>query len=156
METLERTQMVQQQRIHSVLAGKPDRLHTVSPDVTVFEAVALMAEMDIGAVPVLDNVELVGMVSERDYARKVILAGKSSRSTPVREIMAACESVSPETTVGECLEIMTHRRTRHLTVTRDNRLVGIVSIGDLVNAIIAAQDHAIAQLSGYIAGDYPK
>jgi CBS domain-containing protein len=115
-----------------------------------------MAAKSIGALLVISEGSLLGIVSERDYARKVILQGRSSKETRVKEIMTSdLVTVTPENTVDDCMRVMTHHRIRHLPVLDVGRLVGIVSIGDMVNAIIADQAHTIAQLHTYIAGKYP-
>ena len=128
----------------------------MAPDSTVYDAIALMAEKSVGAVLVISEGRLVGIVSERDYARKVILQGRSSKDTRVKEIMTMyLVAVTPENTVDECMRIMTHHRIRHLPVLDREDLVGIVSIGDLVNAVIADQAHTIDQLHTYIGSKYP-
>ena len=128
----------------------------VLPDATVHDAIAEMALREVGALPVIDDGRLVGIISERDYARKVILQGRSSKETPVGQIMTPAPiTVTPEQTVEECMQIMTQNRVRHLPVVDQGRLAGIVSIGDLVNAIISAQRYTIDQLYGYITAKYP-
>lgn len=142
--------------IASLLSNKDRRIWSVSPDATVYDAIELMAEKAIGALLVISEGRLVGIISERDYARKVILHGRSSKDTPVREIMtSSLITVTPEHTVDECMRIVTQHRIRHLPVLDEDRLVGVISIGDLVNAIIAAQAHTIDQLHTYITGRYP-
>ena len=143
--------------IGSILETKKGReIWSIAPDTTVFDAVALMADKSIGSVLVISGGTLVGIVTERDYARKVILQGRSSKETRAEEIMTAdLVTVTPETTVEDCMRLMTHRRIRHLPVLDQGQLVGIVSIGDLVNAIIADQAHTIQQLHTYIGGHYP-
>lgn len=143
--------------IGSILETKKGReIWSIAPDTTVFDAVALMADKSIGSVLVISGGTLVGIVTERDYARKVILQGRSSKETRAEEIMTAdLVTVTPETTVEDCMRLMTHRRIRHLPVLERGRLVGMVSIGDLVNAIIADQAHTIQQLHTYIGGHYP-
>jgi CBS domain-containing protein len=143
--------------IGSILEMKKGReIWSVAPDATVFDAIALMADKGIGSVLVISGGTLVGIVTERDYARKVILQGRSSKETRAEEIMTAdLVTVTPESTVDECMRLMTHRRIRHLPVLDDGRLTGMVSIGDLVNAIIADQAHTIKQLHTYIGGHYP-
>lgn len=120
----------------------------------MFDAIKLMAEKNIGALPVLtSDGKLVGILTERDYTRKVALQGKSSKETPVREIIARdILTVTPEYTVEDCMRLMTERRVRHLPVVEGMRVVGIISIGDLVNWIIFTQDAAIEQMERYIAG----
>ena len=142
--------------IGSILGKKRREIWFVTPQASVYEAIALMAEKSIGAVLVIADQRLVGIVSERDYARKVILKGRSSKETMVQEIMTRdLIIVSPENTVDECMRIMTERRIRHLPILDSGKLVGIVSIGDLVNAVIADQAQTIDQLHTYIGSKYP-
>ena len=141
--------------INEVLASKEGQLWTIPPETTVFEAIQLMAERNIGAVLVMDGPVLIGLMTERDYTRKVALKGKSSKETRVREIVGASPlTVTPHHTVEHCMRLMTENRVRHLPVLRDGNIIGIVSIGDLVNWIIRAQNAAITQLEGYISGHY--
>ncbi|MCX7712865.1 MAG: CBS domain-containing protein [Chthoniobacterales bacterium] len=138
-----------------ILDRKGHKIYSVSPNQTVFEAIQLMAEKNIGALAVLEGQRLVGMISERDYTRKVILRGRVSKETPVSEIMTPKPlTVAPKTTVKECLEIMTANHIRHLPVLEDDLLIGIVSIGDLVNFIIQVQSNEIEDLKRYLAGGY--
>jgi CBS domain-containing protein len=119
----------------------------------VFEALRLMADKEIGSLLVLEQGTLVGIITERDYARKVILRGKSSLETPVREIMTTkVVFVRPETTIEECMAVMTDKRVRHLPVLEGDRILGLISIGDLVKATIAHKDFVIRQLENYITG----
>ncbi|HWF17769.1 MAG TPA: CBS domain-containing protein [Verrucomicrobiae bacterium] len=139
-----------------LLNEKSPTLWSVSPGATVFDAIRLMSEKNIGALLVMEGERLVGMMSERDYTRKVILKGKSSKTTAVREIISTpVISVDPCTTVEECMRLMTEHRIRHLPVLNRGMLVGIVSIGDLVNWTISAQHVAISQMEDYISGKYP-
>ena len=142
--------------IGSILGKKQREIWSVAPQSSVYDAIALMAEKAIGAVLVILDQKLVGIVSERDYARKVILQGRSSKETRVEEIMTGTLIVvGPESTVDDCMKIMTRHRIRHLPVLEGGRLVGVVSIGDLVNALIADQAYTIDQLHTYIGSKYP-
>jgi CBS domain-containing protein len=139
--------------VSQLLDAKGHDVWKIRSNATVFEALQLMAEKDIGALPVIDEDDLVGIFSERDYARKVILAGKSSRETQVREIMTpSVTCVRSDSTIQECMTSMTERHIRHLPVRRGNTVVGVISIGDVVKAIIAEQGFIIEQLEGYITG----
>ncbi len=142
--------------IRSILETKGSQVWSLTPDATVYDAIALMAEKGIGALPVVSEGRLAGILSERDYARKVILKGKSSNETLVREIMTReVITVTPNHTVDECMRMMTNHRIRHLPVFEADDLVGMVSIGDLVKAVISSQGATINNLSNYIAGKYP-
>ena len=137
--------------VSQLLQAKGREVHSVAPDARVFDALRLMAERNVGALVVLEGARLAGIFSERDYARKVILLGKSSHDVPVREIMTAkVITVHPGQTVEECMALMTERRIRHLPVTEGERLIGMLSIGDLVKAVIAEQEQTIKQLESYI------
>jgi CBS domain-containing protein len=139
--------------VRDLLRVKGGATWSIAPAATVYEALALMAEKDVGALLVLEAGNLVGIVSERDYARKVALRGKTSRETPVREIMTArVVWVRPEQTIEECMALMTNKRIRHLPVLEGERLIGVISIGDVVKAIISEQEFIIAQLENYITG----
>jgi CBS domain-containing protein len=143
-------------QIRSLLRLKGSNVWSVPPRVSVYDAIATMSEKQVGALPVMEDGRLVGIISERDYARRVILKGRSSKDTQVAEIMTSpVMYVTPRETVEGCMRIMTANRVRHLPVLEDQRVVGIVSIGDLVNWIISAQADAINQLNNYIAGKYP-
>ncbi|HKQ37461.1 MAG TPA: CBS domain-containing protein [Verrucomicrobiae bacterium] len=142
--------------ISSILQDKGAQVWTISADATVFEAIQVMAAKNVGALLVMSGERLLGVVTERDYTRKVALHGKSSKETRVREIISADYIwASPFHTVEDCMRLMTHHRVRHLPVLEGNRVTGIVSIGDLVNWTISAQHEAINQLENYIAGQYP-
>jgi len=139
--------------VGQILNDKGYDVWSISPNATVYEALQLMAEKNVGALVVLDRRKAVGLISERDYARKVILKGKTSLNTPVREIMTSkMVSVCPKQSAEECMALMTDQRTRHLPVLEDGRLVGIVSIGDVVKKIIHNQEFTIQQLDNYITG----
>lgn len=142
--------------VRSLMHKKRGELWSVSPDISVFEAVALMAEKEIGALPVMRGTQLVGLVSERDYARKIILMGRASKETKVSEIMMSQPpTVSPSDSVTHCMHVMTELRIRHLPVVEDGRMIGILSIGDLVNWTIQRHEETIQQLHEYITGSYP-
>lgn len=137
--------------VRQILDHKGYKVHSVAPDSSVFDALQTMANHEIGALAVLEGGKLVGIVSERDYARKVILKGRASRDTPVSEIMTGrVHCISPDQGVEACMSIMTEQRLRHLLVLDNERLVGIVSIGDVVKAVIEDQQFTIEQLQTYI------
>ena len=141
--------------IREILQHKGNTVCIIGPEATVFEAIKLMAEKNVGALLVTRGDKLVGIISERDYTRKVALRGKSSKETAVREILSGrVLVVSPAHTVEECMRLMTEHRVRHLPVLEGDRIAGVVSIGDLVNWIISAQTSTIHQLETYITG-YP-
>jgi CBS domain-containing protein len=139
--------------IRGVLKEKGNQVWTISPTTRVYDALALMAEKNIGALVVVEDGRPLGVFSERDYARKVILHGKSSKQLEVREIMTSpARCVGPQDTIDECMSTMTYSRVRHLPVLEDDRLVGIVSLGDMVRWIISLQEDTIHQLEDYIRG----
>jgi CBS domain-containing protein len=138
---------------HDILTTKGHGVHSVRPDDTVLAALGLMAQHDIGAVLVMEHERLVGILTERDYARKVALAGRSSKDSAVSAIMTShVVCVAPDRTIDECMGIMTEKRVRHLPVVDHKRVVGMVSIGDLVKQTIADQEFTITQLQQYIVG----
>lgn len=142
--------------INEILQHKPRELWTVAPHATVFAAIEVMADKNIGALLVMENGRLLGVISERDYTRKVALRGKSSHDTQVREIISTpLISATPQHSVEDCMRLMTANRVRHLPILDGAKVLGIVSIGDLVNWIISAQSVAITQLESYISGQYP-
>ena len=142
--------------VERILKQKGSRVYSIAPDTTVYEALEELAEKDVGALVVMNETDLVGIFSERDYVRKVILKGRSSKEMQVHEIMSSpAVTVELRTTVDECMHRMTDKRCRHLPVVDEGKVVGVVSIGDLVNWIITAQDSTIHQLEDYITGKYP-
>lgn len=139
-----------------LLGQKGGAVYSIAPEATVFEAIQMMADRSVGALLVMRGGELAGIISERDYTRKVILAGRSSRETRVEEIMTSrLVTAASSQTVEEAMKLMTGSRVRHLPVMEGGRVAGVVSIGDLVKWIISAQEETIAQLSSYIHGSYP-
>ena len=139
--------------VRDILTVKGYEVYCVAPDATVYEAVQHMAEKEIGALMVMEGAQVVGLISERDYARKVILQGRASSTTRVKEIMITpVVYVHIEQAIEECMALMTEKRTRHLPVIEDGKLAGIISIGDLVKAIITDQKFIIEQLERYICG----
>ena len=142
--------------VRQILAAKGSAVHSIHPEATVFDALKFMGEQNIGALVVLENGSPVGVFSERDYSRKVVLQGKTSRTTTVGEILSRpVISVTPDDSIEHCMELMTRGRIRHLPVIENGGTAGLVSIGDVVNFIMLAQSHAIRQLTGYISGQYP-
>ncbi len=138
-------------QVWQLLENKGHDVWTIGPDAMVYQALQLMADKDIGALVVLDGSEVVGIFSERDYARKVVLHGKTSTETPVREVMSSrVLYVRPEQSVADCMALMTDKHIRHLPVIDGGRLVGLISIGDVVKALISQQDFIITQLENYI------
>ncbi len=139
--------------VRQLLAAKGHAVETIGPDATVFEALQSMADHEVGALVVVEGDAVCGLISERDYARKVILKDKGSKATKVREIMSEnMVTISPEQTVQACMVLMTDKRVRHLPVLEDERLVAIVSIGDVVKSLMEEQKLTIEQLESYISG----
>ena len=137
--------------VANLLTSKGSEVYSIGPDASVYEALQFMAEKNLGALVVLDDGELAGIMSERDYARKVILLDRGSRQTLVGEIMTdKVITVSPRTTVSDCMELMTEHHIRHLPVLEDGTLAGVVSIGDVVKGVIGEQEALIRQLEQYI------
>ena len=139
--------------ISGILARKGSAVWSIAPTAMVFDAIALMADKNIGALPVLENGRLIGIISERDYTRKVILMGKSSQEIRVEEIMTQeLVTADPTDTVVDCMRVMTEERVRHLPVIKGAKIVGVLSIGDLVKCLISAQAETIDNLEQYLAG----
>lgn len=139
--------------VNHLLDGKGRNVVSVAPDASVFDAIKLMADTAVGSLLVMNGETMLGIVTERDYARKVILKGRSSETTSVSEIMTdKVVTAAPAETVYACMELMTRQRIRHLPVVDDDKIVGVISIGDLVNAIISDQQEEIEQLEHYISG----
>jgi CBS domain-containing protein len=139
--------------VEHILQSKGSETWHVAPDEYVIDALRLMAQKNIGALVVLEDEKLVGILSERDYARKVVLEDKSSKTTPVRDIMSSkVVTVGPSDTMDSCMELMTRYKIRHLPVMVEDRVAGVISIGDVVKAIISQQEYTIAQLQNYITG----
>ncbi|PJH76288.1 MAG: histidine kinase [Anaerolineae bacterium CG_4_9_14_0_8_um_filter_58_9] len=141
--------------VEDILKEKGRQVWGISPHATILEALRLMAEKDVGALVVVEDDQIMGIISERDYARKIALRGKSSVNTPVKEIMTnKVYYVSPKATIQECLALITQQSIRHLPVLENGKLVGLISIGDVVKSIIDEQEITITQLSDYITGKY--
>lgn len=139
--------------VQHLLETKGGKIFTIEENASVLDAIKLMADHSIGSLLVMRGQELRGIVTERDYARKVLIQGRSSETTPVGDIMSTeLTTATPEQTVNECMALMTDKRIRHLPVFADNKLIGLISIGDLVQAIISDQKEAIEQLENYISG----
>lgn len=146
------------QKVRDILKAKTKEVWSISPKATVFDALKLMAEKEVGALMVMDRrKKVVGIITERDYARKIILKGKTSTDTPVSEIMTPADKmycVKPETPVEDCMALMTVKRVRHLPVFEEEKFAGLVSIGDVVKSTISDKDQLIKNLSNYISGTY--
>jgi CBS domain-containing protein len=141
--------------VRDILKAKDSKIQSISPKATVYEALEKMSEKEIGALVVMENDKIVGIISERDYARKIILQGKTSKETLVKEVMSSkLVSVTPDASVEEAMILMTGKHVRHLPVFEKNNFVGIISIGDVVKLVISNKDFLINQLSDYIAGKY--
>jgi CBS domain-containing protein len=141
--------------VRQLLEAKGSAVHAISPEASVYDALKLMAERNVGALAVTEGPRLVGLVSERDYARKVVLLGRVSKDTPVRDIMTSeVVCVDPSQGVDDCMALMTERHFRHLPVLEEGRLVGIISIGDVVKSILDHQQFTIQQLEHYIVGSH--
>ena len=139
--------------VKHILEGKGSRIWSITPDSSVFDALKLLAEKNVGALLVLENEQLIGIISERDYARKVVLVGKSSKDCLVSDIMTSkVVYLRSDQSARECMALMTDKRIRHMPVFEDEQLVGVISIGDLVKAIISDQEFTIQQLVNYISG----
>lgn len=139
--------------VQQLLQNKGSQVWTIGPEASMYEALELMAEKNIGALVVVDGDNLVGIMSERDYARKVALVGKTAQTTTVKDIMTdQVYCVRPEQTIEECMGLMTGKRIRHLPVLDDGKLAGVISIGDVVKAVISKQEFLIEQLENYIVG----
>ena len=141
--------------VSDILNTKDGKIQSISPKATVYEALEKMSEKEIGALVVMENKKVVGIISERDYARKIILQGKTSKQTLVKEVMSSnLFSVTPDTSVEDAMVLMTGKHVRHLPVFEKTKFVGIISIGDVLKLIISNKDFLINQLSDYIAGKY--
>jgi len=139
--------------VNDILQEKGFQVFSISPDATVYEALQLMADKNVGSLMVMEGDSAVGLISERDYARKIVLKGKFSKHVPVAEIMTRdIVRIGPDEDIEGCMELMTEKSTRHLPVFTDDRLIGIISIGDIVNAIIKHKEETIEQLEAYIKG----
>lgn len=142
--------------VYDILHNKSGEISTTSLEDSVYEAIRQMGERNIGALVVMENGEIVGVLSERDYSRKVVLQGRTSRDTKVGEIISRpAISVRSKDGIEKCMQLMTSNRIRHLPVVDEGRLVGLISMGDLVTWVMQSQRHTIEQLQGYISGDYP-
>jgi CBS domain-containing protein len=139
--------------VRNVLAVKNSNIYSVPPDAIVFDALQLMAEKNIGALLVMQQETVVGIFSERDYARKIVLKGESSHATAIKNVMTSgVLSVTPEQSIDDCMALMTNKHIRHLPVLENGKLIGLISIGDVVKAIISEHEYTIKQLENYITG----
>ena len=142
-------------KVRNILHNKGNAVYSVEPDMMVYRAIELMCEKNIGGLLIVENGKLVGIFTERDYARKLILKGKSSKDTPIKDLMTSnLVTVSPETSIDDCMRVMTGRKIRHLPVLDKGNLVGIISIGDVVHFIIEEQKSIIEHLEHYITGHH--
>ena len=142
-------------KISQLLLNKGNQIWSIEPKTTIFEALEIMSEKEIGALLVMEEEKLVGIFSERDYARKVILKGKSSKNTPVGELMTKkVFYIDPQKTISDCMAMMTAKRIRHVPVIEDEKVIGIITIGDVVNQIITEQEVTIHHLESYITGTH--
>lgn len=142
--------------VREILSKKGSEVYHISPEATVLEAISKMAEYEIGALLVIDGDDLKGIISERDYRNKIILKGRTSKDTPVKDIMVTdLTTVSPGDSVENCMGLMTDKRVRHLPVINKGKVDGVISIGDIVKSIIDKQKEEIEDLKGYISGSYP-
>ncbi len=142
--------------VGSILKRKGSDIWSITPEQTVYEAIEMMAEKAVGALLVISNGKVAGIISERDYARKVILQGRSSRTTVIKEIMTSpVISVAPAQDVDECMELMTRNRIRHLPIMENEKVLGVLSIGDLVKWVVSQQEETIEHLHNYISAKYP-
>lgn len=139
-------------KVAEILTAKGNHIYAVTGQITVYDAIKVMGEKNIGALMVIEEDKLIGILSERDYARKIVLEGKSSRQTLVKDIMTeSVITISPEDSIEKCMELMSNRHFRHLPIVKDGKVLGIISIGDVVNAIIASQKETIEHLQQYIS-----
>jgi CBS domain-containing protein len=139
--------------VKNVLHAKDNNIWSIAPDAIVFDALKIMAEKNIGALLVMQKEKVVGIFSERDYARKIVLKGESSHTTAVKDVMTSgVLSVNPEQSIDECMALMTNKHVRHLPVLENGNLIGLISIGDVVKAIISEHEYTIKQLENYITG----
>jgi CBS domain-containing protein len=156
LETKETVAMEIDVGVSAILQLKGNKVYSVTPETTVFDAIQQMADKNVGALVVLSEGRVAGIVSERDYTRKVALQGKSSKDTKVQELLSTpVISAGPDASIEQCMRLMTTYRVRHLPILDEDKLLGVVSIGDLVNWTISAQSTTISQLENYIAGQYP-